>query len=57
MISKPQKPLSLRLQSLSTSEFQSLCMFVETQPKISQSCGRMPQPLCTVTQALSGKAQ
>jgi hypothetical protein len=57
MISEPKKRLSLGIQPLTTSEIQSLCMFVEAQPKISQSCGRMPQPLFAAAQALSGKTQ
>jgi hypothetical protein len=57
MISEPKKRLSLGIQPLTTSEIQSLCMFIEAQPKISQSCGRMPQPLFAAAQTLSGKAK
>jgi hypothetical protein len=57
MISEPQVRLSLGMQPLTTSEIQSLYMFIKAQPKISQPCGRIPQPLFTATQTLSSKTQ
>jgi hypothetical protein len=49
--------LRFGIQPLTTSEIQALRMFIETQPKISQPCGRMPQPLFAAAQTLSGKAK
>ena len=40
-----------------TGEIQSLCMLIKAQPKISQSCGRMAQPLFAAAQTLSGQAK